>query len=308
MSLIDYKKPFVIPPGLKQKFTNDFNYKGVSQTVVVKMKGENQLTDRDLEIAKFLFNVRFATLNQIYRFLNLDSNKSNLKNRLDKLVRLRILNKFVLTNDDNSIVEQLQIYCLDIGGRYLLASYSKLDTSDWYTSINLKASELVGENLLTTEFYTRLMETCPEKIMNYKQYPEFRCGSTTIAPTFKFSLKIGNKTINFVGEITRDYDFPDNFREKAIKLNSLIKTNAWKKYYKEEDGEPILLIFTDSDETAYLAGQSIDDFTQIDKFRLTTDERIKNNLSEKGTFIKFDYGNDNETKVLKLVKLDIFER
>ena len=308
MSLIDYKKPFVIPPGLKQKFSNDFNYKSVSQTVVVKMKGENQLTDRDLEITKFLFNVRFATLNQIYRYLNLESNKSNLKNRLDKLVKLRILNKFILTNEDGSITEQLQIYCLDIGGRYLLASYSKLDTSDWYTSINLKASELVGENLLATEIYTRLMETCPDKILNYKQYPEFRCGSTVITPTFKFSLKVENKTINFVGEITRDYDFPDNFREKAIKLNSLIKTNAWKKYYKEEDGEPILLVFAESDETAYLAGQSLDDFTQINKFRLSTDERIKNNLSDKGTFIKLDYANDNETKVLKLVKLDIFDR
>lgn len=308
MSLIDYKKPFVIPPSLKQKFNNDLNYKNVSQAVIVKMKSDNQLTDRDLEIAKFLFNVRFATLNQIYRFLNLTSNKSNLKNRLDKLVKFRILNKFVLTNEDESIVEQLQIYCLDIGGRYLLASYSKIDTSDWYTSINLKASELIGENLLATEFYTRLKETCSEKISNFKQYPEFRCGQTTITPTFKFSLNIGPKTINFIGEVVREYDFPDNFREKSIKLNSLIKTNAWKKYYKEEDGEPILLILADSDETCYLASQTIDDFTQIDKFRLSTDERIKEHLSDKGTFLKFDYGTDRENKVLKLVKLDIFDR
>lgn len=54
-----------IPAGYKQTFQNKFT-SSISKNEVIKMKNEGKLTDRDLEIAKFLFKFRFATVEQIY--------------------------------------------------------------------------------------------------------------------------------------------------------------------------------------------------------------------------------------------------
>lgn len=307
-NLIDYKKPFDIGVGLKQKFVNDFNYKAVNASVLIKMKDKNTISDRDIEIAKFLFRFRFATLNQIHRYLGGSVNKSNLKNRLDKLVQYRVLNKFTLTSLDGSKEELLGIYVLDIGGRHLLSHYSTEDTNNWNTSVNMKAPELVGENLLATEIYLRILETSGNALVNFELYPSFRCGDKTVVPHLKFSIEREGKRINFIGDVTRDYHFPDAFAKKAEKLESILNTNAWRKYYREESA-PILLLFANSDRTARESAETIHRFTRLDmkRIRISTDERIKNELGEKGTFLKFEPTSaiDN-TMVLKTAQISIF--
>ena len=308
-NLLDYKKPFDINSGLVQKFVNEFDYKKVSENVLIKMKQKNNISDRDLEIAKFLFKTRFATLNQIHRYLGCNINKSNLKTRLDKLVSYRVLNKFTFVTADGAREEQLGFYCLDMGGRHLLAHYSTESTEDWNTSINAKAAELVGENLLATEFYVRLLETCPEKLTNFELYPVFRCGDTTIKDHFKCTLTINDKKINFIGDINRDYHFPDEFDRKARRLESLLTTNAWKKYYRNEENPPILLVFCNSDNTTLEAADAIHSLTRLDlkKIRFSTDERIKEGLGEKGTFLKYEQKNAlDDEMALKLAQISIF--
>ena len=308
-NLLDYKKPFDIKTGLNQKFVNEFDYKKVNENVLIKMKQKNTISERDLEIAKFLFKIRFATLNQIHRYLGCNINKSNLKTRLDKLVTYRVINKFTFVTPDGTKEEQLGFYCLDTGGRHLLAHYSTGGTEDWNTSVNIKAAELVGENLLATELYVRLLETCPDKLTNFEIYPEFRCGEITIKPHFKCTLTIGDKKIHFIGDVNRDYHFPDEFDKKARKLESLLTTNAWRKYYRNEVNPPILLIFSNSDNTVKEAAETIHSLTRLDlkKIRFSTDERIKEALGEKGTFLKYEQTSAiDDSMSLKLAQINIF--
>lgn len=308
-SLIDYKKPFDIKvAGLKQKFANDFNYKAVNTSVLVKMKDKNTISDRDLEIAKFLFRLRFATLNQIHRFLGCTVNKSNLKNRLDKLVQYRVINKFNLVSVDGTQEESLGIYCLDLGGRDLLASYSTELIEDWNTSLNMKSPELVGENLLATEIYLRLHETCGDNLFSFNLYPSFRCGDKTVTPHFKCTVLKDGKKINFIGDIVRDYHFPDTFANKVEKIESILNTNAWKKYYREE-AAPILLVFANEDRNVKEAAETIRLFTRLDlkRIRFSTDERIKEPLGERGTFLKYEPKSSlDNTMVLKTAQISIF--
>lgn len=59
-----------IPQGYKQVFQNKFT-NSISKNEIIKMKDSGILTDRDLEIALFLLEMRFATLEQIYDYLRL---------------------------------------------------------------------------------------------------------------------------------------------------------------------------------------------------------------------------------------------
>lgn len=309
-NIIDYKRPFDIKvAGLKQKFVNEFNYKAVNTSVLIKMKDRNTISDRDLEIAKFLFRMRFATSNQIHRYLDCNINKSNLRKRLDKLVQYRVINKFTLTSIDRNQNESLGLYCLDLGGRALLANYSTELIDDWKTSLNMKSPELVGENLLATEIYLRLRETCGDNLFSFNLYPSFRCGDKTVVPHFKFTILKEGKRINFIGDIVRDYHFPDTFANKAEKIESILNTNAWKKYYREEDAAPILLVFANEDRNVREAAETIRSFTRLDlkRIRFSTDERIQAPLGDRDTFLKYEPKSTlDNTMVLKSDQITIF--
>lgn len=289
MYLKDEGQPIVIPADLKQTFENKFNL-NIGKNEIIKMKNDNVITDRDLVIAKFLFNFKFATAEQIYKLLNEDKTKVNLKNRLDKLVKYRVLNKFMLSDfeEDRVANDAYQIYCLDLGGRYLLSHYSNEDTSDWYSTVNMKTSEIISKNILATEIYLRIREVSGEdKLLYFNVEPEFRVGKKNIVPSFEMAMKINGENKYFIGECVREYDFPMNMRDKTFKLESLVMTNAWKKYYYDSDLPPILFIFADSDLTALEAGKLITETSEIKNFRLSTDERIQRVLYETGAFLRY---------------------
>lgn len=283
----------VVPADLKQTFENKFTL-NIGKNEIIKMKVNNVITDRDVKIAKFLFQFKFATAEQIYKLLGEESSKVNLKNRLDKLVKYRVLNKFMLSDFEEEKIapDAFEIYCLDLGGRYLLANYSNEDTADWYSTINMKTSEIISKNLMTTEFFIRVMQTCPDKVTHFKPEPELRVGKKNVTPSFEMCMKINGQSKYFLGEVVREYDFPVYLREKAVKLESLITTNAWKKYYYDSESEPVLFVFTDSDLTALEAGKLLTETTEIKAFRLSTDARIQNTLYEPGTFMEYHPGRD----------------
>lgn len=284
-----------IKEGLKQVFENKFNI-NIGQKEIIKMKNSGIITDRDLSISKFLFKFKFATLQQIYLYLKLDSNveknssEISIKNRLDKLVQYRVINKFMLTEDESLekiSPDALEIYCLDLGGRYLLAHYSNEDTTDWYSIINMKTSEIINKNLCVTEFYLSLMKTCPEKVTYFNVEPEIRVGKKNVIPSFDMCINISGNNNYFLGEIVRHFDFPIIFKEKAFKLESLFESNAWKKYYYDSPTPPVLFIFADSETTALEISKLITETTEMKRFRLSTDERIKKPLHETGSFLKY---------------------
>lgn len=278
----------IIPADLKQTFENKFTL-NIGKNEIIKMKNNNAITERDLKIAKFLFQFKFATAEQVYKLLGDDSSKVNLKNRLDKLVKYRVLNKFMLSNfeEEGIHADALEIYCLDLGGSYLLAHYSNEDTTDWYSTVNMKSSEIISKNLLTTEFFIRVMQTCAGKISHFKVEPELRVGKKNVTPSFEMCMKIDGQTKYFIGEAVREYDFPVYLRERVGKLESLLTTNAWKKYYYNSESPPILFCFADSDLTALETGKLITETSEIRNFRISTDERIQRELFQTGAFMRY---------------------
>lgn len=285
-----------IEPGWKQVFEAPFTL-SVGQKEIIKMKNSEVITDRDLEITKFLFKFRFATLEQVLQFLNYyepedaKTSLSALKNRLDKLVQYRVLNRFMLAADttlEKIAPDAMQIFCMDLGGRYLLAHYSNEDTTDWYTTVNMKSSENVARNLTITTFYLSLLNSSGANIEYFNVEPEMRVGKKVVIPSFEISYDISGNKSYFLGEVVKDYDFPVQFREKAQKLDSFFETEAWKKYCLNAIEPPVLFVVADTDALAGEVAKLIYETTEIRRYRMSTDERIKRPLSEKGAFMKYN--------------------
>lgn len=303
-----------IPDGLKQTFQKPI--KGnVSHQIVARMKNDGTLTDRDLAIATFLFRYRFATIEQIYEYLKLmkldtlqaktdgevpkETSIISIRNRLEKLISYRIVNKFQLgiVEDDMVQPDALHIYCLDLGGKFLLANYSNEDTSDWTVTHNLKSSCHISKDLVVTNIYLKLLRNCGSRLVAFEKNPLRKCENISIIPTFDFTIEYMGGYRHFVCEVIKDFDMPIEFRKKAIKLEKLLKTNAWKKYYFGSNAEPVLLLFAEDDNLALDVGRVISGQTEIESFRISTEERAMD-LS----FLKYIPEEDK----LKKVKTSVF--
>lgn len=288
MYIKDNKSWQVIPSGLSQIFQNKFT-NTISENEIIKMKDEKTITDRDLIIAKFLFQFGFATLDQLFVFLDGQISINSLKSRLDKLVQYRVINKFMICSSDETRIynDALVIYCLDLGGKYLLSHYTSEDTLDWVSINNMKSSELISKDLLATEFYLKVKQTCPNKLHSYNVNPTHRIFRKNVSPSFDMGFKINGESKYFIGEVVRKEDITDNFRKRIEKIETLLITNSWKQYYFDSEMPPVLLIFAESDEIANEVAKIITNTTSLKNFRLSTDQRIQMPLYETGAFLKY---------------------
>ena len=299
MYLKDAEKVQIMPQ-MKQTFKNAFTLQ-IGKNEIIKMKNTGVITDRDLKIVQFLFNHRFATANQVYEFLGEDKNKPNIKMRLEKLINYRVLNKFTLSEFpmDEVPEDSYQIYCLDLGGLFLMASYTKEDTSDWFTTINMKGSEVIDKIITTVDIYLRMRDTLGDNLIAFKVEPIYTVNKKNIVPTFEIVIKDNAGAYKyFICEVVKNYDFPVYLREKALKYESLLTTNSWKKYFYDVTVAPPLLVFAEDDRLALDSAIAFSEMTEIESFRLSTEDRVKKTLYELGAFLKYD----PQTKSLKEIK------
>lgn len=318
MEIIKYVKQAdslkVLPPYLKQTFQNRFTQNNIGKSEIIKLRNEGIISDRDMEIIKFLYTFTFATVEHIHLLFEVnDSDKSYsmdaLRNRMDKLVKDRILNKFILTQFEEEKINKdvysdaLFVYCLDFGGRYLLEQYTNFDVYDWNSTVNMRASELISKNLIVGTFYLKLLKNLGQKLDYVLTNKLFSVQKKGIHIPLTFGIKNLGKTQYFVVDVVRECDYPIHFREKAQKLEMLLATNGWKKYFHDSENVPTLFLIADDDALVYDVAKLMTFSTEVKNFRLTTDTRLMTQeLHEAGTFLRYV---EEEDKVFG-IKTSIF--
>ncbi|AJD93489.1 hypothetical protein JMA_41720 (plasmid) [Jeotgalibacillus malaysiensis] len=278
-----------IPNDYRQTFRYPFSVTSVSKNSVIKMKMDGTLTERDIKIVHFLFKHTFATALQIQKFFGGEDNYQSIKNRLEKLVQYRLINVFSLGELETERIEPdaMLIYCLDFGGKYIVSHFTNEDTSDWFSSVNIQGSENVARDLMITDFYLQLMDSIPDRVEHFKKNPPMRAGGSNIVPAFEFSYKFGFEKKYVVGEVVRTGEAYIQFKDKIQKAEPLFTTQAWKKYYVDVEMPPILIVMAEDDYTALDAGIVVTNGTEVERFVLTTSERIQQQFGEKGAFLRF---------------------
>lgn len=278
-----------IPAYYQQTFHHPFVLT-VSKHEILKMRHEKKLTDRDQAIAEYLFHFPFATPEQMLRLLDETCTVGALKSRMERLVRYHVLNRFTLSPDEESRAgeDALVCYCLDFGGKYLLSNYSNLDLTDWFSTNNLKGSELIAKDLITLNFYLSLRDSVgPSRLVYFKASHELALGRKMICPSFECCLVNGDVRRSYVGEIVLKDDLPFNFRQQSEKYNTLLGSKHWMKHFLDEDQAPTLLIVAEDDRLARDAGSTLSRVTYLDRYRLTTLERMTQPLSNRGAFLRY---------------------
>lgn len=296
----------VIEDDMNQVFHHQWS-RNVYKNEIIKMKHEGSITEEDLAVAKLLFRFRFATIEQLHEAVGTSKDINSFYSRLQKLLTYRIINKFMLSfnHDDKLYSDAQQFYCLDIGGQHLLTHFSnEEEVLDWFYIQSIVTSEIVAKSLMVFEFYNSFMRTCPGKIAYFKPNPVIRLGTKTMIPAFELTLKHQSQIIYFVGEVLRKQEVSTVFRDKALKWNQLINTNTWKKYYGHDNSmPPVLLAITADDVSASMGSRIIHETGEIANFRVTTEERVKKPLYEKGSFLRYL----PEHRQLKEIKIRNFE-
>ncbi len=286
-----------IPTVYRQNFRYQFSVTGVSKNEIIRLRNSGQLTDRDVEIAKFLFSHTFATAEQIGDYLNGTGEK--IRNRLEELVKKRVLNSFFLSEIEMKLTQKdaLIVYCLDFGGKYLVSSYGGEDTSDWYSTVNMKGSDLISKDLIATQFYVNLYKSSKQNLKNFKANPQMKVANKYVSPLFEFALDVNFSRKYLIGEVVLDGEEALEFRDQILKLEGLLTTNAWRKYFVDVEEPPILIIVAENDLVARNAAAIVNRATEIEnrKILLTTIDRMEKVFYEKGTFLIYD-PNSNKMK------------
>ena len=265
-----------VPTTYKQVFINTFT-NSVDKTKTISAKYNDAITDRDIDIAEFLFQFRYATISQIYKYLELknnlgeDTTEASLKIRLDKLVKIyRVLNKFVLSPYDCSGFEngELEFYCLDLGGQFLLYNFtnqSETNIINWRPkNANIHTPETVYRDIRIVDFYLKLLDVFGQDLVYFQPYKHMSYDKKQTIVTFDFCI---------------DKDQYGDYKYFIGQLYTLIKDSEM--------------------ESAIDLAKSVS-LRKIERYRITTIDRVKDDLST--AFMVYDNGE------LKVGKSQFFEK
>lgn len=119
--------------------------------------------------------------------------------------------------------------------------------------------------------------------------------------SFDFCVRRDNESKYFIGEIITDEEIISRFAKSADSMEQIVSTNAWRKYYLDVDKPPVILYFVDDDDSALEIAQGLA-LRKIERFRITTVERVEGDLST--AFMIYD----KDANELKLGKSKFFEK
>ncbi len=128
----------------------------IDQQYLLRLTGENRLTQRDVLLVAWLTDVRGATAEQISRVFF--SNAGTAKNRLTKLYQMRLVERGYLPPDDApalGISPYTLIYYVGRGGRYWL---TQMEGRRFESGWKVQVPQQMAHDLMSTEVVTALYE------------------------------------------------------------------------------------------------------------------------------------------------------
>lgn len=274
----------------RQLFKNTWT-KTIVGDEVVKLRHTEALNDEDLCIIKFIYHHSFATAEIIRDLIRPDSSIEEVREILEKLLRTRFLNKFAVTiyKLEDYPEDALDVYCLDYGGRKLLMHYGdpEDEADKWTQSMAMMSIPKVIEKLISADFHVQLMKSCGSNLEYIKPNPVYRKSKDPTMPNFEFCIKNDNERKYFLGVIVRQTNLLPYFRDLMARIDDLVSSKAWKRYFFDQAEPPVVIVLAEDDALVLEAAKIVSQRTSIQAVRYTTDARMHQPLSKKGTFLKF---------------------
>ena len=207
--------PFAMREGEIKTFDGKDGY--VSMNQIIHKINMGHITDIHFTILEIVNEFEFITSRQIYQILEMKGidpkSQDKLNNKLESLVKSKILTRYYFTSDDGKGV--YRIYCLEKMGKYLLNS--KEIECKWQQSDNTKPVAMIKKRLAgnqTIIAYLRKVKAFDE----YTVKPAIT--AKTLGKTFKatggcIKLTKNKKSIYFLFEaVRREEDWEKKLADK----------------------------------------------------------------------------------------------
>ena len=207
--------PFAMREGEIKTFDGKDGY--VSMNQIIHKINMGHITDIHFTILEIVNEFEFITSRQIYQILEMKGidpkSQDKLNNKLESLVKSKILTRYYFTSDDGKGV--YRIYCLEIMGKYLL--YSKEIECKWQQSDNTKPVGMIKKRLAGNQ----IIIAYKKKVKAFDSYvvkPALTAKQT--GKVFKATgggvkLTKSGKSIDFIFEVVRrEIDWEKKFIDK----------------------------------------------------------------------------------------------
>lgn len=246
----------------KQRFKNKFTL-NVNEGEILKARNNDALKDSEICMCEYLYTNIFATQNQINTFLNSKGYKDLPFKRLSDLCTIRIINKFVLCDPEqthNLDDEDKVIYCLDLGGKHLLNSYSDIKVSSWMTNRNYMGANQVEDIIILNEFHKELLEILGDRLVGFTLMNKRNYRNNQICIDVEFGVRcdIDEQDIQYyIGSFIKDSDTSNNIAQKIHEVCKFIFTDTWKKYCFGSEKPPHCLFISPTKDLSYKLNKHI---------------------------------------------------
>lgn len=297
-----------LPSGFKQKFKYEpTDTASVSRKRLIELVQRGVITKTDLRIMEFFYKFTISTPELVEKALDID--EKTFKEHANKLIQNRILNRFVLFNEEfekEAPKDVKTFYCCDMGTPLLLACFKPgEDFDNWrITDTVICESSRVERYLMVIEFYLELKKSCGDRLLMFETRPRLSAGRVKVTPNAVFCVEHAGAKRFFVLEAVREDDLftvdGNRFGAKLSSLESLLSTDAWHAYYMTDE-TPVLLLMGDTEKAMQQIGEMAAQ-SKLEAVRLTSSERIENGLGASKVFAKYDA----EKKKFANVKVSIF--
>lgn len=239
--------PFAMREGEIKTFDGKDGY--VSMNQIVHKINIGHITDIHFAILDLVNEFEFITSRQIYQLLELKGfdpqSQDKLNNKLDSLVKSKILTRYYFTSDEGKGV--YRIYCLEKMGKYLLNSKEiecKWQQSDNTKPVSMIKKRLAGNQILIA-YKTKVKEFESFKVKPVLQAKQI--GKQFKATAGGVKLTKGGKSIDFIFEAVRR---EDDWKEKLVDKMKLYK-DFYENYVIGDSGYssmPQLIIVAEDDK------------------------------------------------------------
>ena len=218
-----------------------------SHNVILDMYENGEITDQDIEMFRFLYDVRFATKQQIIRRCPwLDWNAFDERSK--KWIRDRFMNAFMLTDERNNTIQEdaFKIYTIDYVAITLLSHFSSdRDIYNWNPRCLLHNHVLIKQDLLATEFRIACERKLVRRPLSYDSYRMYTFGRFRLIPNAQVFFNVSStesevkeKPYLVVAFTIDDFLYGDKTRvdEMIGRYEQWYEEETWKNNFKEIPG------------------------------------------------------------------------
>lgn len=259
-----------------------------SKRIVMDMYEDGSITDNDIEMFKFLYEVKVATKEQILKrcpWLE----ETSFDGKVERWVKDRFMNMFVMVDGeqlDEGVfdTDALKFYTIEFSTVTLLRFFSSdNDLINWNPRALVMPWHLIKKTLLAGDFRIAMETKLARDPITYDNNRMFIFGRFRIVLNGEIFLNIADdedemlmKPYVQLSVTQEDFEYGDHTKinESFGRFQDWYEREGWKSYFKQVPG---FLIVTDTEETVKDVERLIEDIVNVAAERATIE---KNNVPD----------------------------